>query len=58
MSRSDWKCSPVHKYWLNQSKEHFPRKQQHYVFPSVGEWVTQRALECVKNARRHSFKTD
>ena len=20
MSRSDWKCSPVHKYWLNQSK--------------------------------------
>ena len=20
MSRSDWKCFPVHKYWLNQSK--------------------------------------
>ena len=20
MSRSDWKCSPVHRYWLNQSK--------------------------------------
>ena len=24
MSRSDWKCSPVHKYWLNQSKWTFP----------------------------------
>ena len=20
MSRSDWKCTPVHKYWLNKSK--------------------------------------
>ena len=39
MSKSDWKCSPVHNYWLNQ-----PRKQQkyYYVLPRVGEWVAQR----------------
>ena len=25
MSGSDWKCSPIHKYWLNQSKWTFSR---------------------------------
>ena len=24
MSRFDWKCSPVYRYWLNQSKSSFP----------------------------------
>ena len=28
MSRSDWKCSLVHKYWLNQSKWNFQREYQ------------------------------
>ena len=28
MSRSDWKCAPVHKYRLNQSKWRFIRKYQ------------------------------
>ena len=45
MSRSDWKCSPVHKYWLNQSKWTFSTYITEgvcYVYPRVGEWVTQR----------------
>ena len=45
MSRSDWKCSPVHKYRLNQSKWTFSTKISEgvrHVFPMVGEWVAQR----------------
>ena len=45
MSRSDCKCSPLHKYWLHQSKWAFSTwitEGVHYVYPSVGEWVSQR----------------
>ena len=44
MPTSDWKYSPVHKYWLDQSKWTFSvwiTEGAHYVFPRVGEWVTQ-----------------
>ena len=47
MSRSDWKCSPVHKYWLNQLKWTFTTyitEGVRYIFPRVGEWVTQRGV--------------
>ena len=45
MSRSDWKCSPVHKYRLSQSKWTFfteITEGARYVYPRVGEWVTRR----------------
>ena len=45
MFRSDWKCSPVYRYWLNQSKWTFSTeisKGTRYVFPKVCEWVTKR----------------
>ena len=45
ISRSDWKCSPVHEYRLNQSKWTFCSKIPqggHCIFPKVGEWVTRR----------------
>ena len=44
MSRSDWKCSLIHKYWLNRSKWTFSTQiteGAHNVYPRVGEWVTQ-----------------
>ena len=44
MSSSDWKYCPVHKYWLNQSQWTFSTyiaEGVRYVFPKVGEWVTQ-----------------
>ena len=47
MSRSDWKCSPVHKYWLNKSKWSFSTQiteGARYVYPMVGEWVTRREV--------------
>ena len=46
MSRFDWKCSPVHKEGLNQSKWTFftwITEGARYVFPRVDEWVTQHA---------------
>ena len=46
MSRSNWKCSPVHKYCFNQSKWTFSTSISegvHYVFPKVGEQITQHA---------------
>ena len=39
MSRSDWKCSPVHKYWLNQSKWTYSTQTTEgtrYLYPRVG----------------------
>ena len=48
-SRSDWKCSPVHNYWLNQPKWTFSTlitEGVRYVYPRVGEWVTRCDLEC------------
>ena len=45
MSRSDWNCSPVHNYWLNQSKWTFSTQVTEgarYVYPRVGGWVTRR----------------
>ena len=44
MYRSNWKCSPVHQYRLNQSKWTFSTYISEgvcYVFPKVGEWVPQ-----------------
>ena len=47
MSRSHWKCSPVHKYWLNQSKLTFSAyitEGVHCVYPRMGEWVTRHVI--------------
>ena len=53
MPRSDWKCSPAHEleYWLNQSKWtffHVNNRRGRYVYPRVGEWVTQREISLAK----------
>ena len=47
MSRPDWKCSLVHGYWLTRSKWSFSTLTTdgvRYVYPRVGEWVTQLAF--------------
>ena len=43
VSRSNWRWSPVHEYWLNQSICTLSMKisEGERFFPKVGEWVTR-----------------
>ena len=50
ISRSDEKCSPVHKYWLNQSLKH--QMERVVFFPRWANWLLSMSL-CTKIGTRH-----
>ena len=64
MSRFDWKCSPVHEYWSNQSKWTFPRKYQKGCGTFFPRWANELSSVIVVILRytisyynRHWFNT-